>query len=127
MIGPDDDPADWIEIPDESFYTDGAEALYPVEELLPDAPVDELLDEVPSEEMVAVHRIEPLRALVRRGQRLLAKPHGCLSGPNGDPSPAELRAICAAIRASWSGLDLRRARCRQVEPVVVREVRVLEG
>lgn len=123
----DFDPAEWIEIRDESFYTDGAEVLDAVEDLPDDAHVEEVPGEAPSEEMVSVRMIEPLRALVRRGQRLLARPHGACSGPNGDPSPAELRAICAAIRSHWSGLDLRRARCRTVGPVVVREVRVLEG
>lgn len=79
-------------------------------------------DDDNDEPTVAVPLIDFEAAEIRRGLRLLKKKLGSHRGPGGDPSPAEIKAMAAAIRSTWRGADLRRSRCGQSDSVELKTV-----
>lgn len=79
--------------------------------------------QVGGEQLVAVRLQDYEAAAIKLGRRLLAKPHGALSGPNGDPSEQEIKAMTAAIRAAWSRREHRRRAGGNHAPVEAREAR----
>lgn len=113
------EPEDWAEVFDELRGDDG-DCGNPgawESDSNPDIP--------PDEPTIAVRKLDPQASLVRRGRRLLGKPHGTGNGPLGDPSVAEIRAMAAAIAAEWNPQERRSRSSRwNPEPVETKRTRI---